>query len=585
MQEGEAGFELDWNFQRQYELFRERSRFTGRLVALTLLLSSVLLFKVLEPFQELSTDLERKSGALVELDATRTEIAERHAFQTGLLERLTDTRRVIAERPWSDKIQQLGQDIHELNRSYQVLLNTTSESLEAAVESRTRKFGDAGRVRARTAGFRRQDPGPDPNPDYRFGTDNEAHDDATAAPTSVETPSDTRHTDDATTAPELTRLEALELYFSAMERLRELGYQAPNGVVQADGSADAPSELEHEPPPTLDEALDTMQVDPRKILAIESFRGRDEFLFRRLETRVQEEADTTIRTMTGIAETSVLRPLEAIVSDEHGKASPALSEAVSELGVALDAWRREHLGKRTWYETVQSKSKAIDDISTSLGSVLGKTSTALGFQQATTLKQRENTAERAESLRTEHERLSAETNRVTVALGTLLPGFFAGLVETSDLFQLFPMLLLLLVALVAYNAWLVREHYLWVRAGFPEGRAQGEAHSVASLWTLVRRGGVGTTVTLFSFATAITVTWLAFEHGTTLLREWSALPSTSPWAFTRWSNEAGLWFGRAVFLAAAGGTVLTLLIHDDVRSFAPPLEEAERLPRRRARAA
>ena len=295
--------ELDWTIQRQYELFRERSKLTGRLVVLTLVISTFVLFTVVQPFGDMTAEARLQSEALAVVDATRAEVALKYEQQTELLEHLAGIRKAIDARPWSGQVDELVRSIRTLNTSYQVLINATRDDLEdsQALLDHTIKAD------AVPAAFQH------PGSTAEFGSRQSSETDATSDAA------------DASAVHDRALLDAFEQYFAAVERLREIGFHQPDAANGIDAAPTSETTQEPSwkstPPPTIAEALEAMQVEPTEIFSILSFRDRDEFLFGRLETRVQEVADEAIESIAATFRTTVLAPLETVVADEHTNAS------------------------------------------------------------------------------------------------------------------------------------------------------------------------------------------------------------------------------------------------------------------------
>ena len=166
-----------------------------------------------------------------------------------------------------------------------------------------------------------------------------------------------------------------------------------------------------------------------------------------------------------------------------------------------EQWGRQHLGNRAWYETIQRKMQE------------------------------------------------------------LLPDWLRGLVSPEEMLQLYPLVLLGLIALIGFKVGLVRHHYLVVREG---QRLQGLAlhdAAVSSLWTLVYRGVPGTVATGAVYLGGIALLWWLFEHGSGLTAAWLAGHPSTAWAATKSWLPVVRWLGRVAF-AAGFVAVAMMLVRD-----------------------
>ncbi len=523
----------DWSFHNRYELYRDRCRTTGRLAALTLAFAALVLFRVLEPFQRLSQDIVGQTAAISALEeahAAATQRAQRLARATRAFESVTE---LLDAAPWHAEAAELAREVAHLGRAYQRLVGASAAELEQAVleleRTQPARVGTADRVKASAASFQWARP-PEPPLSPRRKVEPEG--------------------------PLLSEeeLRAIEDFAEARRRLEQLGLPAPSG------SPDAPPPSSTPRPASIAEALETLGIDPTRIAALASVRERDEFAFAALCARANGAADATLRALLDLGRLTVVQPLHA-ASTEVGRLSAAKSLETfdSELG----AW-----AART--QTADLPNRLASDPSQALGladsfdHVIARLAPALHDEAAALGAEWEASQAHALGLGQELELASGALAESERRCAALVPAWLSNVTHPAQLIQVYPSALLVLLALVAYCAFLARESFIGMLHSHPGSVVLAEVRSTSSPWTLVRRGSLQNSITLCLYLGSLLLVWLAFERGTVLAANWVGLPHSEPWPFTARFIAAAPWFGRAAFLAAAGGLVLTLFADDPV---------------------
>jgi len=544
------------NRDRHFEMFLERSRFTGWMFTASIFVAAVVLFKVLMPFQDLSEKLVGHSTELASLRQERVELSERRASLQEVSVRFASIRERIEKPSWSNAPKQLANRMRHLNRTYRVLLDASDEDLQ--------RFMDEQQSEADAVGFLFQEISAFPA-SFQEGED-QSDADKWMAP-----PGDTELDDEvAAEVQSLTedQLDALQAYFEASELVRDMGLLPEFGEV---ANAPAPEASEPEardepdmiqepawmktPPPSISEAIRTLRVSPDELLDIATFRERDTFLYEQLQARAQEEAQHILNAVTRAVRGEVVAPLRKALSTLEALELAQISESFGELETTLAEWKSSHEADTGWYQTVAAKGEAIDDLGQSIGNVLASTSAALNQQSVAVLKERADTSRRLERVENKRETLKESKAHLQSRLDSVMPSWAAGIVTAHELIQIFPMLLILLVIALGYNVWMVRDHFLLSRIS----GVDVIPYKAASLWTLVQRGGFRTLTSLVVFLGGLGILWFNYERAAILMTRWAALDGSEPWMFTGWISEAAPWIGRTVFLAAASAVVLTLL--------------------------
>ena len=543
------------HYNRHFELFRERSRFTGWLFTLVLGAAFVILFKVLIPFQDLSEQRIARSNELTALNNRQSELSMQQAELRRVAEHFSLVQGEIQKAPWRRTPQKLVATIRQLNRAYRVLLEATDSELNRQIEERqtTQQVGFASDASwALPASFR------------------VTNSQAAKINWNQSNPPQTEHAQNglATSGLNGDQMAALHAYFEAADNLREMGLLDESQLLRASVMDQAPDDSDHEPawmslpPPSLAESVHALHVTPKQILELQTFRERDELLFKVLESRAQEEAHKLLDEVYDSVSESIVSPLRKTLDHLEGSNLVHLKEGFEELESSVDQWRDQHKSNSSWYHTASAKGQAVDDLGVSIGMVLAKTANTLKAQSAEIRREQVLTKDRLQEVARERESLNVARTTITAKLDGIMPSWFKGLIEARELIQVFPLILILLLLVLGYNAWLVRDHYL-------SSRIPGEdlpPYTSASLWTLVRRGKFRTLSTLAIMLGGTGLLWYAYEQGVILMTRWAALDGSQAWAFTGSISEAAPWIGRTIFLVAASGIVLALLWRE-------PLEE------------
>ncbi|MFT5285454.1 MAG: putative translin family RNA/ssDNA-binding protein [Planctomycetota bacterium] len=538
---------------RHFELFRERSRFTGWLFTISLAVAFVVLFKVLTPFQDLNEQRVARSNEMAALKNRRTELHEHQGKLAVTAEHFADVQEKIRKAPWRRTPEKLVATMRQLNRAYRVLLEATDDELKRSMQDRETTqsvgFADDG-IWTLPASFQFSTP-QEVNANWKLPTD---ADEESPLGSSDQTSLDAE------------QMLALQNYFDAIGALRQMGLVGDEYEFPATTAADADIRLEIAqsdeepawmslPPPTIDESVQTLHVLPNQLLELKTFRERDTLLFGVLEERAQEEAHKLLDEVYHAVTNSIVTPLRNTLDHVRGSELAHIAEGFEELETSLDEWRSSHKAESNWYHTVSSKGQTVNDLSVSVGNVLAATSIALKLQSAALRVERVQSAERIQSMEEEREALTASQAAISAKLDGIMPPILMGVIEARELIQIFPMLLILLVIALGYNVWSVRDHFLH---SIIHHEDEGP-HTSASLWTLVRRGKFRTLITLSVMLGGTGLLWFTYEQGALLMTRWAALDGSQAWAFTGSISEAAPWMGRTVFLVAASGIVLALL--------------------------
>ena len=545
------------NSDRHFEMFLERSRFTGWMFVVSISVAVIILFKVLTPFQGLNEELVAHSTELAVLKQQKQELVQRRNGIEEVSQSFASLQHRIKNPSWAGAPKQLAGEMRELNRSYRVLLDASNEDLLKSIEEQ-KKNDDAvgqliGTAQAIPASFQEEETNPGPGKWMSPPTTSQDENLAESAELAADAPLNKE------------QLHALQAYFEASERVREMGLLT-NPIELSEKATPSESERSEPdmpqepawmnvPPPSISDAVQTLDVTAEELTNFTTFRERDTFLYEKLQVRAQEEAHKVLDRVANAARAEIVTPLAESLEALHAIDLGHISDEFDQLGTSLDDWVLNHRAESSWYQSFATKGETIVGLGQSIGNVLANTSAALHQQSRTVAAERATMDYQLGEMGKEKAALKERKASIHAKLDSIMPVWLGGVVTAPQLIQIFPLLLIVLVLVLSYNVWMVRDHYLLSRI---EGVDKAPYKS-ASIWTLVQRGGFRTIVSLATFLSGIAILWFNYEQAAFLMTRWAALDISSPWMFTGWISEAAPWIGRTVFLAAASAVVLSLL--------------------------
>jgi hypothetical protein len=526
---------LDWSFHRQYELYRDRTRLTSRLAILTIVLSALLLFRVVEPLYGISVEVARKEAAIASLEGSRLESSVRDESLSGVAVVYAQVTSTLEEEPWNRIGSELFERVARLGRAYDRLLGATNDELRKEEESAPQVPVMVGsRLRsleelalARPASFQWvEPPAPPLRPRPRPQSGNEE------------------------LSPE--QQAAVDEFDAARIRLDELGIDVGGGA------RESRTEGKTSPLP-LAEALEVMGVDATDLAERSSFRERDEYLYRLLRERVAAEAEEAVGALVALGRNGI------VVDDE----SSGLGVPLEELEAAVVEWSKAYAGNAEWRDELLSEPREARRLVESFEAVIATVGPAVLAEGASV--RRDHEAAQAHSAELSEDLVAAVGMRDLLFERSerLLPVWVGEFTTPEQVLQGFPTLVCVLVLCVWISAWRAREHFLVFRRSINGPHEVARFNASSSVWTMAKRGPMGTFGTLLLYFGVLAAAYLGFERGTELMTEWAALGVGQPWAITTRISEAVPWFGRALFLACAGGVLLMVSFEDREPKNAP----------------
>ncbi len=357
--------------------------------------------------------------------------------------------------------------------------------------------------------------------------------------------------------------------------LRELN-QAHNGLASAtpgevldamrEGSLPAPGSIGQQipppprPPHPLVQAASILHLDADRIRSAGSPGDLRRLVEEQTHRRVQEEADDKVRRVFQRVNEDFIQPLERLLREdpEATTAFPAMAPMLVRTRSDMDQWVRQHLGNRTWYETIQQKDQELSELAAFLRQRQEAFTGLVREQQKALEPKKKDLAERQQRVQAQAAGIGKALADLNEKMQKLLPDWLRDLVLPEEMLQLYSLVLLGLVAVMGFKVGLIRHHYLVVREGKTLSDVALRDGAVSSVWTLVYRGSLGTATTCAMYLGGIAMLWWLFERGSSLAGHWLAGQPSAAWAATnRWLPVVH-WLGRLVFAASTIGVIGTI---------------------------
>ena len=278
----------------------------------------------------------------------------------------------------------------------------------------------------------------------------------------------------------------------------------------------------------------------------------------------QEMADRAIKDTVKGVELHAINPVRDIIEDKDYSGKNALFEKLTDqmegLETQLKNWAKKNLGHKSWFQTHETKDSEIDRITTTLERWQREFQTSIGSIKQMIQVEKSKLLKQQESTRAEINNNEAEQKRLETELETMLPNWLQGFIDIKEIFQLYPLALMAIIGFLGFKAYLLRHHFFVIRQGLiPESLVEKDA-SVSSVWTLIYRGPLGTTITGLTYLSIILLFWNLFETGTALTEKWLIFNGEEAWPFIIEQSGFVLWLGRLFFLVSLIGIAISLLL-------------------------
>ena len=214
----------------------------------------------------------------------------------------------------------------------------------------------------------------------------------------------------------------------------------------------------------------------------------------------------------------------------------------------VEQWQREYIGKN-WYATINLKELTMSQLSRELNQHLDRFARFVRQELTAVKRARQAVNQKLESLSAQIDTEGSKLEDIEKELQSILPEWIRGLIDTYQVIQLLPIVLLVAAAYVFVVGINLTRHYRSYITGknFEEDITNDPAMS--STWTLIPRGSLGTVYTLVTYTLFFLVVWVLFEKSMDLLLAWLAIDSSRAWIGAPGLWEGFLWISRLVFLA------------------------------------
>ena len=295
-----------------------------------------------------------------------------------------------------------------------------------------------------------------------------------------------------------------------------------------------------------------------RFIAAQPWQRKKEDLIRRYQRmrvghsreEYQREADATIRNIAEMLRENIVNPLQqgSGMADARGRDLARLHSEIQGLNDFIEEWQREYIGKN-WYATINLKELTMSRLSRELNQHLDRFARFVRQELTAVKRAKQAVNQKLQSLSAQIDTEGSKLDDIEKELQSILPEWIRGLIDTYQVIQLLPIVLLFAAAYVLMVGMNLSRHYRSYITGknFEESITNDPAMS--STWTLIPRGSLGTAHTLIAYTLFFLVVWVLFEKSMDLLLAWLAIDSSHAWIGATGPWKGFLWISRLVFLA------------------------------------
>lgn len=263
----------------------------------------------------------------------------------------------------------------------------------------------------------------------------------------------------------------------------------------------------------------------------------------------QSKADDTIRNIGAMLRENIADPLKrgTAVADEQAPHLARLNEKVDSLDTFIEQWQNRYLGAR-WYATIDTKELTMSDLSQELNQHLDRFSGFLSQELTVVQRSKQVVDQKLQSVSTQIDTERTKLDEIEERLQSLLPQWIRGFIDTNQMIQLLPILLLAMAGyglMVGIN---LTQHYRSYAAGKHLEEDVTTEPAMSSTWTLIPRGSLGTAQTLMAYSFFFLATWILLEKSMSLLLDWIAIDDSHAWIASPGPWRGFLWLSRLVFV-------------------------------------
>ena len=207
----------------------------------------------------------------------------------------------------------------------------------------------------------------------------------------------------------------------------------------------------------------------------------------------QQEADQTIRKITGQVRNEVLAPLETAVAESG--LSGEFAGYAERMNRFIDEWEQSKLGQR-WFQTRERKEEAVTELGTTMESLQNEAKDVLAALKLEIDAKRRDVQKSISQLAARIEKTNAEIQQ---ALDEANPAWARGLVSVEWMVSAYGAILAGIALVLVASGLLAARHYHGMANAAGWSQSERSDPLFSSVWTLTWRGIAGTSITLLSY--------------------------------------------------------------------------------------
>jgi hypothetical protein len=521
--------DASWRFEKQYEIWQQQQTSVSRWAIGTAAFALVVPLLVLSPFDRLTHEIDLFETQLAAINQEQQAAEQQAKELTNLNTALASVATNLEAQPWQNDRDGLIQTMSELSADWRSLAEAKPDDLLAAEQMRRELV-----PQHPLENSMRQMPPTEGRIDGQ-----------------------------------IPNLRAPDRYPSGERDLQRPNLRAPDSNIADPRSDDnLPADARRAPEDArrlwdISEALQSLDVDGAALATLPEDEKR-RTVVKQLEDRAGEAADRMIETVETRVENSVIAPMRAALQ-RYPLATQTVPQLAGELEAmqqSLQQWVNKFHGNREWYRTIQGKGEAVDSLAHSIGafnntvgdvgeSWKNKCQTLITNQQQAVSDAGETLDEKAKAMQA---RLSTHQEAMTQLgkkLEGVLPSWIGNLVSPMEMVQIFPAVVLILIACIAFQAWKLRRIYHLLESTAAEDGVPINGVADASTWTLSSRGSASTVVTIAAYLGGTVLLWCLFEQGSAIACRFKPDGSESAMQLIQADWQANVQtLGRVVFIIA-----------------------------------
>ncbi len=304
-------------------------------------------------------------------------------------------------------------------------------------------------------------------------------------------------------------------------------------------------------------AIERVLEEVNRFIMVQPWQGKKEELILRYQRmreghsreEYQREADTTIKHIADMLREKVVKPIRqgSGVADARGRDIGRMHANIESLDDFVEEWQGRYIG-RNWYATINMKELTMSDLSRELNQQLKRFSEFVSEELKAVSREKKTVNQDLQSLNSQIKSEGSRLDDIEKELQSILPQWIRGLIDTNQVIQLMPVLLMFSAGYVFLLGLSLSHHYRSYVTGNNLTEDITSEPAMSSTWTLIQRGKLGTAFTLLAYSLFFITVWVLFEKSMGLLLDWLAIDSSRAWIGQQGIWSGFLWISRFVFL-------------------------------------